>query len=117
MKPTRELLLNRYIFDPATGIFTWKHDSPNHRYKAGSIAGSTQSDGYIQISIDGKLYKRAHLSWFLKTGEWHPKGMIVDHINRVRTDDSWDNLRLITKAENCQNRNMQRNNTSGYPGV
>lgn len=42
----------------------------------------------------------------------------VDHANHHRTDNRRCNLRLVTKAQNMQNRRgLDRNNTSGYRGV
>jgi hypothetical protein len=46
------------------------------------------------------------------TGEW-PEG-VVEHINRVRTDNRWANLR---PQLNRLNRAEYRNNTSGVKGV
>ena len=41
----------------------------------------------------------------------------IDHINRVRTDNSITNLRVVTNAENCKNRGKSSANTSGVTGV
>ena len=46
-----------------------------------------------------------------------PDGMEVDHINHVRTDNRIENLRLVSRLENCKNRKLNSNNTSGFNGV
>ena len=41
----------------------------------------------------------------------------IDHINRIRTDNRIENLRWVTRCENCQNCEKQKNNTSGYKNI
>jgi hypothetical protein len=55
------------------------------------------------------------LAWFYMTGEWPAD--LVDHKNRARDDDRWENLRPATNAMNSQNQGMYKNNTSGFIGV
>lgn len=45
------------------------------------------------------------------------EGFIVDHINRDRLDNRRENLRIVSFSENCQNRSMNSDNTSGIRGV
>lgn len=46
-----------------------------------------------------------------------PEGMIVDHKNRNRLDNTRTNLRLSTRAENARNTGKQRNTSSRFKGV
>ena len=41
----------------------------------------------------------------------------IDHINHNKKDNNVLNLRWATKLENCQNRSISTNNTSGYSGI
>lgn len=100
-------------YDAETGIFYWKVKRSNK--PKGSTAGTATVHGYIDISIDRKLYKGHRLAWFLTYGEW-PKHEI-DHINGVTIDNRISNLREATNAQNCLNRKAYQNNTSGYKGV
>jgi hypothetical protein len=45
------------------------------------------------------------------------QGMEVDHINKDGLDNRRENLRIATRTENNQNRDKNKNNTSGYKGV
>ena len=46
-----------------------------------------------------------------------PDGMVVDHIDRSRLNNSKSNLRVCTQSQNSKNQSMPKNNTSGYKGV
>jgi hypothetical protein len=46
-----------------------------------------------------------------------PKGMEVDHINGIGTDNRRENLRLATNIQNSMNSKKPRTNKSGYKGV
>jgi hypothetical protein len=41
----------------------------------------------------------------------------IDHINQIRNDNRIDNLRLVTCAQNHQNRRRYTRSTSGFLGV
>lgn len=41
----------------------------------------------------------------------------IDHINRVRNDNRWSNLRECTQSQNSANTGVRVDNTSGYKGV
>lgn len=45
------------------------------------------------------------------------KGMDVDHMNMDKLDNRCTNIRIVTRRQNCLNKNVQENNTSGYRGV
>lgn len=99
-------------YNPETGLFTWLKSAG--RVKKGDVAGCLSQKGYIEIRINGFLYKAHRLAVLYMTGKW-PE--ITDHKNRVKHDNRWTNLRLCNKSENNRNRGMLSNNTSGFKGV
>lgn len=84
------------MYDEDSGIFYWKVS--NKRRKAGTI----DSEGYVEIQINGVKCKAHQLVFLLKTGSWPEK--IIDHKNGVKSDNRFENLQLVSKAENAQNR-------------
>ena len=113
MRITREELLDILDYERETGVFTWRHSSSSA--KAGEVAGKVYTNGYRYIAVAGTYYPAALLAWIWVTGE--DPGGIIDHINRVRADDSFDNLRPATNSQNHANRPPPKHNTSGFKGV
>lgn len=73
---------------------------------------------YVQGNIrKGKGKRDSHFLHRWITGA--QKGQVVDHINHNTLDNKRStNLRVVTNAENIQNRiKLQKNNTSGVSGV
>ncbi|MCM2503897.1 HNH endonuclease [Aureimonas altamirensis] len=101
-------------YNPTTGEFHWKQTSPA-RSKKGNVAGSVDAKGYRVIAIRGHSYYAHRLAWRMVTGNWPTD--CIDHINRIRDDNAWANLREATRAENLRNRSLYKNNKSGYKGV
>ena len=42
---------------------------------------------------------------------------VIDHINRIKTDNRIENLRWVSRCENCQNMTKYITNTSGYKNI
>lgn len=101
-------------YDPVTGFFVWNHSSAPTVPK-GSVAGSLNKNGYWCIKLQGKLYNGSRLAWLYMTGNW-PK-RVVDHKNRIKSDNRWDNLRDVTQLTNTRNRSVAQKNKSGRVGV
>jgi hypothetical protein len=109
-----ERLRDLLHYDPETGVFTWR-EWRGGPAKAGQTAG-TKSNGYVILSVDHSRYRANRLAFLYMTGEW-PKG-VVDHINGVRDDDRWINLRDVPFRWNIQNVSRARSNSSsGALGV
>lgn len=94
-----EELADKLDYNPETGVFTYK--------SSGRVAGYDK-DGYRRLGLL-KIY--AHRMAFYKmTGEWPNE---IDHINRIKSDNRWENLRDVTHTENVRNIVVQKDNKSG----
>ena len=103
-----------FDYDPETGHFTWVVKT-HPKVTIGKIAGRRDRKGYIEIKVHNRFYRAHRLAWLYVYGEW-PRDQI-DHINGVRDDNRISNLREATSAQNCSNKGMSKNNTSGFKGV
>lgn len=102
-------------YNPETGDFRWNRKAMSRR-PGSDVAGAVTTGGYIQIQIDGCIYKAHRLAWLFMTGEW-PE-LEIDHINGVPGDNRWNNLRHVDSSINKENRSVARSdNASGLLGA
>lgn len=98
---------------PQSGIFYWAVGRPGA--SRGKRAGRVSRAGYREIGICNQFHRENRLAFLLMTGKW--PDIDVDHINGVKHDNRWNNLRLATRSQNMANVRARRNNSSGHPGV
>ena len=109
-----DVSLIRKTFIYHQGILYWAVDRSAHT-KVGDVAGSLRKiDGYWQVSLNGRNYRRARLVYSLHYG--YPGELEIDHINRDRSDDRIGNLRAVTHSQNSKNKGLPRTNT-GHSGI
>lgn len=112
---TLERLRELFSFDPETGVFTWVNPT-NWSISRGEALGRVGAHGYVCAILDGKSYLVHRLAWLWMTGEW-PKNSI-DHINGIKTDNRFCNLRDVTHSMNCHNKRIRNpTNKHGAMGV
>jgi len=108
-------LKETYTYNPDNGYFTRIKKSIG-KDNVGYIAGSKRKgNNYIGLSVGGKIYNSHRVAWLCMTGSW-PKDQI-DHINRIKNDNRWCNLRECTALQNSRNKAPSPNNESGYKCV
>ena len=110
---SREEVLQLLDYDAHTGCFYWKQGRKG--CTQGSLAGSVKSTGYRAIKIAGVYYQAHRLVWLVETGEM-PKG-VIDHIDRNRTNNRFQNLRDTSVIENNRNVSLSSRNQTGVVGV
>lgn len=110
---TQEKLKAAVLYDPDAGVFTWRQ--PTGRKGRGSDAGSATYAGYRRIQIDGVAHHSHRLAWLYVTGRW--PSHVIDHINGIRNDNRFCNLREATPQQNSRNKRVARKSASGFKGV
>jgi hypothetical protein len=106
--------------DPAMGQLTWKQRPRSHftnqwtyqrwneKYP-GKRAGLRTTGGYMVVDVgpyEGKPMQLlvSRVVWAITTEEWPV--MSIDHINQIRDDDRFVNLREATVATQLRNRTL-----------
>ena len=87
----------------------------NSRFAGREAFPCADKDGYLRGKVLGVKFSAHRVAWLLQTGAWPADD--IDHVNGVRSDNRWVNLRGIPHAENQKNRALSKNNTSGVNGV
>lgn len=129
---SQDVLSQLLGYNPETGILTWKPRDPvwfggtpgrssahacalwNKRYSGIEALSHVDAYGYKTGAILGYTCKAHRIVWLLETGVVPTQ---IDHINGVRTDNRFHNLRDVSAAENSKNIGRSKANQSGVVGV
>ena len=125
--PSQEYLKECFDYNPETGILMWKQ-RPQHHYSTDTnfigsnkrflnkVAGTLNKNmGYLSVKVQDSNFRVHRIIWKLVTG--NEPLYEIDHINNIRDDNRFINLREATSSENGRNRLMRSDNTSGVKGV
>lgn len=104
-------LVNKFLYYDETSptFLRWKIDIPSGRYnrtiktRSGDVAGSIKKTGYSETKLLGRLYKNHRVIWVLCNKQSLTTNLVIDHIDRNKSNNSIENLRLVTQKENMYN--------------
>ena len=109
-----QVILKKVLdYDPESGVFTWTESRGSVR--KGDSAGHLMNRGYIHIGVHGYSVYAHRLAWLFMKGDWPQYE--IDHSNHIANDNSFKNLREVTRREQMNNISKPSNNTSGTIGV
>jgi len=109
-----ESLEEEMTYDPDTGEFWWVCQNKARNRNLDKPVGSPNGRGYLRIKYKGKSHSSHRLA-FKFMGE--PVPDCVDHINGVKGDNRWDNLRPADRRKNVVNSELRSDNTQKYRGI
>lgn len=111
---TQERVRELFIYNENTGYFHRRTTSKGPNSGIGSIAGCIELNGYRSISIDNRRIKAHKLVFLYKLG-YIPE--MVDHIDGIKDNNIFNNLRDVDQSTNQKNRKLDIRNKSGVMGV
>ncbi len=113
---TQEQVKAALVYDPETGLF-FKKMPASRRHPAPRLVllGYIDRKGYIRIGVAGENHPAHRIAWLYMTGAW-PADQI-DHINGVKPDNRWANLREADNSQNQANIPARKNNPVGLKGA
>lgn len=111
MELTQENLRKAFNYDPNTGEFT--HRLPRKGGNIGDSALTNHNGGYSAVNL--KTQYLAHRLIFLYMKGYMPSK--VDHKDRNRKNNKWNNLREVSDLDNTKNITLQKNSVSKVNGV
>ena len=84
-----------WIAEPSTGkIFS--------RRRCTYVKPFTDHNGYLMVHLNRKASASvSRVIWLSVHGVPEIEGLVIDHINEVKTDNRLENLRLLTNRGNC----------------
>lgn len=98
--------ISKAVYYKDGALFWVKNDKP---------AGTKTVEGYIKVQINGVAYSAHRLIWVLFNKEI-PLNMQIDHVDRNKSNNKIENLRLVTASSNALNRKCRNSNT-GIRGI
>lgn len=108
----QDLVRKLFNYSKTTGKVTYRR--PCHRNDIGDDVGYAHSGGYISVSIGKTEYLLHRIIWLYVKG-YLPEQ--VDHINHIRNDNIWTNLREVNNTINSMNTSVSKNSTTKVNGV
>lgn len=113
---TWEELHGAFDYNPDTGELRWKI-RPNVQSfcRAGDpVTLTTGTHGYQSLRLWKQTFMAHRVIWKWMTGEDPLEGKVVDHRNRNKTDNRWQNLRIASFTENTRNRNRSEDSNISF---
>lgn len=102
------------VYDPESGHFICTRQKTACSTPVGQILGTFSCVGIV-IRVAGRTFLAHRLAWLWMTGEWPVED--IDHIDGKRWNNSWTNLRAVSRAINSRNQRKRDNNRSGVTNV
>ena len=116
----REVLLKEFYLDSDGMTIRRATDGYKGKWKQHDAVSGYKlcKHGYVGIHIPSTRtsINKAHLITLLR-GIDIPEGSVIDHIDGDSTNNSRDNIRIVSQQLNCRNAKARPNNSTGVNGI
>ena len=99
-RPSVEQLFEDFEYKEGEGAVYWRKVGSGR--KLGKPVGHLDGSA-IRVKYKRSRYPLHRVIWAMHYGEWPPKEMMIDHIDRDITNNHHTNLRLATNQQNQRN--------------
>jgi hypothetical protein len=114
--PDTSVLHNLFIYDPASGVLSYRRGVKGAGKSAGDEAGYVcPTNGYRMVGVNYKRPLVHRVIWKMVHGVDAIKD--IDHIDGNRLNNRIENLREATASQNGANAKLGKGNKSGVKGV
>ena len=106
-------LSDYFYYDPSAPSYLRNKVSRSSARKD-MVQGTLGNRGYWQVRLLGERFVQHRIVWELHFGPI-PEGMVIDHIDRDKSNNRIENLRCTSQSSNMTN--QPQRNSSGHKGV
>lgn len=104
-------------YDAKEGKLYWLKNTGGKGF-ADSECGYIADSGYRMMGFAGIEVRAHRIVWLLEHGAFPAEDLVIDHINRNRSDNRIENLRAVPQVLNAHNIvKAKKNSTTGLLGV
>lgn len=116
-RETGEIKWNDYFYYDESSPTYLRHKIQRQNVIKDAPAGNIRKrDGYISVRLLNNTYQGHRVVWELLKGSLNIHD-VVDHIDGDRSNNSIDNLRVISEKINQKNKRKYSSNKTGVTGV
>lgn len=105
-----------FAYDDGKIYWIAKTSEMTYNITLGSEAGTCNGLGYKRVMVHGEHTMVHHIVWYMHGNEI-PEGFEIDHIDHDRENNGIENLRMVARTTNMQNKSTYRNSKTGHHGV
>ena len=106
-----------YDENSKSGLIWVRKSNPFANTVVGKEAGCIDAQGYYRVKINGRDHLCHKIIWAMFNDCENQEDKVVDHIDRDKLNNTYNNLRLTSIASNSRNQKLRITNKTGVNGL